>query len=336
MQKWQEVFRGPWDDYVAKFEFATAYHERWWADVIKASCGFEECSLLGFEDGVVEGILPLWKVNAKTIVSCPWRDQAPGLFDNDGIARQFFKKVGGWDEDIFIRGHRGSVNTEHFRIDSNYWNTSKIDLSIGFEGWWKSVNKYCGRNVRKALREGVAVEIDSTITGVTHFYELFSRFRRALGVPIYPRRFFENIVRIGKEKVRLYKAVYEGRVISSILVLDGINTSTYAFGASDKRFFALRPNDLLIFKAVEDSFAKHKLFFDFGSDSPCQVSLFQFKAKWGSEVCRVPLLYKTKQHYQAKDHDFAGPNFRFHRSVLRLMPENVLRAIGLYMFQRHG
>jgi hypothetical protein len=167
------------------------------------------------------------------------------------------------------------------------------DLALDSDALWMDVKQKVRKNVKRARREGVTVEIDADGVRLDEFLALYQRTMARRGAReeySFPREYFERIVR-GLPKERLFfHALSAGRVVSTELVLRSA-TRAYSFlGGSDERAFNTRPNDLLKWEILrwarqqgfrgfvlggglemEDGIFRHKLAFAPAGRTPFRV-----------------------------------------------------------------
>ncbi len=122
------------------------------------------------------------------------------------------------------------------------------DLEPSADELWADYEHKVRKNVKKARRSGLRVEIDEAGARLDDFVRLYEHTLDRRGAAEryrFPRAFFERI----RERLAghfVYAHVLEGRrVVSSELALLSA-TSAYSFlGGTDEAAFELRPNDLL-------------------------------------------------------------------------------------------
>ena len=94
---------------------------------------------------------------------------------------------------------------------------------------------------------------------------------------------------IEKGKGVLLLAIRERTAIAGILVVDSDMGSHYLFAASKSDSLKYCPNDFLIHLAIKRTADKGLNYFDFLPSGMTHPNLMQFKRKWGSESCSVPV-----------------------------------------------
>jgi hypothetical protein len=318
-----------WNSFVAKHPETTPYHTRAWAGVIKATFRFEEKSIVCFdENGELKALLPLWQVNYKTLNNAPWRDKADMLYLNEASRNATHEYISKISADMVLKDWSSCSPGNVFK-PVQYWISSVVDISMGRDALWAKINKSVGRNIRKAETSGIVIKEELSSHGVEKFYYLFKMTRKRLGVPIYPRFFFENMIScLSPESLRIYIAYLNDKPICGYIILDTHLSSIYAYGASDFAFQATRMNDLVMWRAMADSIERGKKYFDFGCDSPDSENILRFKRKWGAIQRPMTTLYKTKQTIDPAKEDLSSKHHVFQRRVFSRMPDWMLVFIG--------
>lgn len=326
-----------WNRLVDDHPAATPYHTRAWARVIQETFYFEEKSIVCVDDtGVLRALLPLWKVNRKELINAPWRDKADILALDDKSWHAISSYLASLNYDLVLKDWSANTQLENFRL-TNYWVNSELDLSQGIDAIWKEVNKNLGRNLRKAEKCGIIIKQELAEISSSDFYELFKKTRKRLGVPIFPFRLFKNMWNyMGEQTMRVYMAYLDNRPICGFIVFDTPSTSLYAYGASDFLFQETRVNDLIMWKAIEDSLKQGKKIFDFGCDAPDNFNLMRFKKKWGAVPKNIVTAYKTKRHINPAKEDFSSGYYKSHRRVLKMMPAWFLVFLGDILSRKTG
>ncbi len=321
---------GLWRDYLSRTEDASPYHTREWAAVVRDTFHFQECSLVLENAESLMGILPLWRVNSRTLVNAPWRDRA-NLLCPDSERRTVFPYLERLTGNVIIRGWEYGDIPRGYRLE-NYWFLSILDLTEDKDLFEKRINKSLGRNIRKAINAGVHIMTEKTLENLDHFYKLFKATRKRLGVPIYSIRLFKNMFHhLQKDSWHLYLAARDERPIAAAIFLDGGIRTIYAYGASDMNYQEFRANDLMLWTAIRDSISRGKKIFDFGSDSPEQVTLLRFKRKWGCQQHPLPTLVKMQNYVPPEKRDFSSRHYVRHRRLLSRLPAWGLVWIGSFM-----
>ena len=154
--------------------------------------------------------------------------------------------------------------------------------------------KQTWQKVRQAERQGLRVRVATRAEDLLDtYYKLHLATRRRQGVPCQPRRFFarlwKNVLEPGHGF--LLVAEHEGRAAGGAVFLAGSPTLVYKYSASHPELWGLRPNNLMLWTAMQwgSSIAAQQL--HFGRSDADNQGLRAFKSGWGAE--ERPLVYAT-------------------------------------------
>lgn len=122
------------------------------------------------------------------------------------------------------------------------------DLEPTEDQIWMDFDHKVRKNVKKAIRGGLTVEVDTEGKRLDDFLRIYTGTmnRRGAGRQYYfSRRFFEDLCQNLSRQFVFFHALQGAEVVSSELVLLS-QTSAYSFlGGTRQSAFDLRPNDLL-------------------------------------------------------------------------------------------
>ncbi len=151
------------------------------------------------------------------------------------------------------------------------------------------LNASIKRAVNKAARLGVRIRQAETISDLRAWYGLYLQtMRRLVAIP-KPYRFFElawqRMHPQGLLRLLLAEHVEAGqcRLVSGLLFLLWGQTISYIFAGWRWEDQALRPNDFLHWRAIQDACAEGFRWYDFGNVTVGNQGLARFKSKWGAE-----------------------------------------------------
>jgi lipid II:glycine glycyltransferase (peptidoglycan interpeptide bridge formation enzyme) len=166
--------------------------------------------------------------------------------------------------------------------------TLQADANTQFD----RLNHETRRKVRQAQRSNLVVREGQDADALTKtFYELHLDTRRRLGSPVQPKRFFrvlwEEVIAQGLGFVLL---AYAGsKPVAGRVCLTWNANVIGKFNASDRDAWHLRPNDLLLWHAIQHAIELGGRSFDFGRSDLDHTGLRRFKTGWGAR--EEPLVY---------------------------------------------
>ncbi|WP_328425715.1 GNAT family N-acetyltransferase [Micromonospora sp. NBC_00389] len=125
------------------------------------------------------------------------------------------------------------------------------DLRTPRDQMWQEFDHKVRKNVNKARRLGVRIEVDETGARLDDFLQIYQGTmdrRHARTGYYFPREFFESILHELPGDFAFFHALHDGRVVSTELLLRSAHTLYSYLGGTERSAFDLRPNDLLKFE----------------------------------------------------------------------------------------
>lgn len=328
-----------WDEKLAAHEDSSIFQTAAWARVLKDSYGYSCCYLADTTGDRFDFLLPLMDVRSFLTgnrgVSMPFTDFCDPLLaagsSGEGVLGElvdlgrrrrwkYFELRGG--ERILSEVPPAMTVLGH-----------SLDLGPSEEALFAGLKESTRRNVRKAQREGIEVGIGSSKAMVDRFYRLNCLTRRAHGLPPQPLSFFHNIGRhlLDRQLGCVVLASLRGRDIGGAVYLHFGKDVLYKYGASDRRYLELRPNDLVMWEAIRRYRDRGFRRLDFGRTELQHDGLRRYKLAWGVEE-------RVRPYYR---HDLASGRFVSatlggpgrSASVFKRLPPPLARAIGKALYR---
>ncbi|WP_319585141.1 GNAT family N-acetyltransferase [uncultured Pseudodesulfovibrio sp.] len=265
------------------FETSCIFFSARWLKVLSESFGFK---IMGLR--MQDGVLPFADIDdvvGKRIVSLPYSD-----FVSSGISGACLAE--GLNS-LRLAYPDHSFSLKLAKDDFPGWpvedGAMHHEVSLDEEDvMWRRCSTNFRRNVNKARKHAVEVRMRSDEQGIRDFYhQLRDHRRHKFGILTPPLRFFEKLhehfFRDGAGYVA--EACLDGRVCSSVLVLFHGDVACYKFGASDLGALEFRPNNLLFWEVMLDTFKRGCKTLDLGMSwaSEDDAGLRRFKEGMGGE-----------------------------------------------------
>ena len=330
-----------WDDMLLEHEAASFFHTSAWARVLQASYNYKPLYFASIENGRLESLIPLMEVKSfltgKRGVSLPFTDYCPSICndsaDLEEILNQIIEygKAAEWKY-IELRGGNGYLNrkpaSEAFYLHS-------LNLSRGEETIFSEFRDSTKRNIMRARKENIEIKIENNRPAVDAFYQLHCGTRRHHGLPPQPRYFFQKIFEqiIAREKGFVALAYRQNCVVAGAVFFYFKNRAIYKYGASDRKYLDLRPNNLVMWKAIQWFAGNGFESFSFGRTEPGNDGLLQFKRGWGA----------TEKKMNYNKYDLIKDSFVSDRSsvkssynLFKMLPIPMLRIAGNFLYRHVG
>lgn len=154
------------------------------------------------------------------------------------------------------------------------------ELSLSAEDLWMDFDHKVRKNVKKALRSDVHVEIDVDGSRFEDFFDIYESTmdrREASKGYYFGREFFESIHRNLAGQFVYFHAIHEGLVVSTELVLSSADTLYSFLGGTKSESFDLRPNDLLKHEVMLWGISNGKKRFVLGGGFQPDDGIFRYK-----------------------------------------------------------
>jgi CelD/BcsL family acetyltransferase involved in cellulose biosynthesis len=327
-----------WTDLLERAPAATVFHHPAWLELLRATYGYGiTACVIRRGDGRLAAGLPIAEVTSRftgrRLVALPFSDLCPPLVA-EGPAPALAEALAafqGWRRlPLEVRGTGDALRRAdpgerfHHHVLALEPDVAAVERRFA--------KPQVMRGVRRARREGLTARIATDRSALEAFYRLHVATRGRLGVPTQPRRFvlaFETLFARGLGFVLLVRR--GERPLAAGVFLTGGATLLYKYGASDARYLALRPNNLLFMEAIRWGCEHGMRRLDFGRTHWEHQSLRAFKLAWGTEERELRYRYlggaPGRPHGRATD--MLG-------AVIRHSPPGVGRAIGEALYRHAG
>ncbi len=317
------------------------FHTAEWARVLSGAYSYTPLYFSVLDNGRLLALIPVMEINsvftAKRGISLPFSDYCEPIIAERGLFSVVFNRMirygkkAGWKV-VELRGGRGMLQG----VASSYFFSHTLDLTRDEEGIFSKFRSNTKRNIKKAMKEGVCVEICNSPESIKQFYRLNCLTRKEHGLPPQPYSFFRKLHEevISRDMGFVALASYKGQKIAGAVYFRFGDTAMYKYGASDRRFQHLRANNMVMWESIKWHAEKGYRRFCFGRTEPENKGLRVFKSGWGGEE-KVICYYK----YDLRKEDFVCNGARaggLRRRILKRMPVPLLQAAGTVLYKHMG
>ncbi len=329
-----------WDDLIGASEGAGIFYTSFWARVVSDTYGFRPLYLTCIEEGKIKLLMPFMEVRSlitgNRAVSLPFTDRCDSIFESPDLflkALEMAKTEGvkrGWR---YLEWRGGAGFPDDIPASEVFFEHI-LDLSRPLDEIFASLRESNKRNIRKAMKAGLEVKLDSSMDGLTRYHRLHCKTRREHGLPPQPFSFFRNlhrhIVSAGHGFTAL--CLQDGLPIAGAVFLHFGNQAIYKYGASEKEHQHLRPNNLIMWEAIRHYCDKGFQTLSLGRTELENEGLLQFKRGWGAAESTL----KYYRYSPARNSFVKNPDTRltgWHNKVFRSCPIPILRLIGSLLYR---
>jgi hypothetical protein len=332
-------YRG-WDDLLVSSRQYSFFHTTAWAKVLWETYHYRPVYFTLIDDNRLLALIPVMEVKSIFTglrgVSLPFTDYCQAIITEDveleGML-DFVKEYGRRCKWKFIE-IRGGHYPDATATASFY--RHRLKLTPDLEQIFSRFKDSTKRNIRKAMRMGVEVQICRTPEAVDEYCRLHYITRKKHGLPPQPRCFFEKIYEhiISKELGFIALACYHKKNIAGALFLNFKEKSLFKFGASDHTYQHLRANDLVMWEAIKWCAQNKYQNLCFGRTALNNTGLRRFKAGWGVDE-QIINYYRYDLRQDAFVIETSALK-NFHHRIFRIMPIPLLKMLGSLLYRHIG
>ena len=329
-----------WTSFLMTKPHASIFHHPSWSQLLAETYGYKPFVLGLTSDGRIEAGVPMMEVNSpltgRRWVSLPFSDHCSPLYDEEQALRRL-------TDELLSLANRVKISRTELR--SVYPDTSGLypfsehvlhlaDLEQDAGKVLRRVHEMHRRNIKVANASGVQIIRGETQDQLREFYNLHLRTRRNQGVPVQPWKFFMKLknLLLDQNQGFVLLAYKDQRCIAGAIFLHWQRNLTYKYGASSEVGLQFRPNNLLMWTAMQWGCENGYTCFDLGRSSISNVGLRTFKSRWGAK--ETPLQYTHLA--PVLDHGNSHRMMSLMEKILQKSPLWVCRLTGELLYKHFG
>lgn len=171
----------------------------------------------------------------------------------------------------YYANYDGEVETKTHNVVRN--------LEIPLDEMWMDFKHKVRKNVQKANSCNLGIVIESTGEYLREFLDIYystMERRNAETEYYFSKEFFETLNRM-TDNIMYFHVIYQGKVISTELVIYGAENCYSYLGGTDREYFDLRPNDFLKYEIIKWAKEKGLKNFVLGGGYGADDEIFQYK-----------------------------------------------------------
>ena len=288
---------------------------------------------------VGDSLLPLMEVNSwltgRRGITLPFTDDCEPLCGSPAEFKPLFENALGlgrsrrW-KSIELRGGRQFFGEAPASLA---FYGHRLDLRVGECRLFEKLDGSVRQGVRKAVKDGVTVEVSTSEQAVREFYDLQCLTRKRHGLPPQPWAFFLNIWRhiVSQKQGVVVLAAWRGVKIGGAAFFYLGGRAIYKYGASDLARQHLRPNNLVMWTGVQWLAQNGAKTLHLGKTSLANEGLRRFKLNLGA----------VEEHLEYVKFDLRTGQFvietdgisGWHNRVFRRLPVVLSRQAGELLYK---
>ena len=290
----EETSGADWDPFVLQAAGASLYHLSGWTELAREVFGHRTLFVQARDpSGSLVGVLPVIQQKSRLLgnfaTSVAFYNYGGALTSDSEVARQMMlcaaeaaKKLGcRYLEFRDIQSRPGDWALRKDKI------TLQLSLPESFEALSKRLGAKLRSQVKRAEREGVRCRIGANDL-LDDFYGVFAENMRDLGTPVYPKRFFEAILRRFAPYCQLVVIDCDGEPSAAAFLTFWQGRGEVPWASCRAKAKPLGLNMKLYWELLSLSVSRGCTLFDFGR-STVDSGTYRFKRQWGAQP--VPLYW---------------------------------------------
>lgn len=354
-----EAKRAGWDTYVSQHPEGAGYHRLAWLEAVTLAYGHRGYFIMAVTpEGRVAGVMPVCELR-KPLGRTEWVTQpfcdlggplgnTPDLVSKlQQAALDLVKQQGGKSLELRLAGGKlddslwqqgkgekpGKAGAEDDNLQAEM--PAKVSmlcpLAESSEALIKSYKPKLRSQIRKAEKNGLTSDVQSSPEAIHLFYPVFAANMHRLGSPVHSLNWFLALQRAFGEQL-LVGLVYAGKnVVGGGIVLVNGQRASIPWASTLADYNHLAPNMLLYWSLLAKVTDDGCQIFDFGRSTPGEGT-YRFKKQWGAEPHELRWLSLNVQG--AEQPKPAAPSAMATR--LRGWVERVWQRMPLTMANRLG
>jgi len=281
-----------WDPYVERHPQAGAYHAARWPMAVAALFRLPAFYLTAQDSsGAMTGLLPLLRqkswVFGDRLTSLPYFNYGGALGDDVETCVGLLEHAARLGRDLGV----GQIEIREIDSPPVPWPqrrdkaTFLLDLPPTVEGLSKQLGSKLRSQVKRAQREQPQAQFGGAEL-LPDFYSVFAQVMRDLGTPVYPRRFFEGLLRDCGAQCTVVVLRLDGAPVSSAFLVSHRDRLEIPWAATLTAVKSRSVNMALYWEVLQFAVEHGYRVFDFGR-STIDSGPYRFKLQWGARA--VPL-----------------------------------------------
>ena len=321
-----------WDAFVVQNDSATFFHRYGWATVIEQTFGHTARYLLAERDGTLAGVLPLIHKRSPlfgdALISnafCSYGGVAAIDLEATRALETRAEQLAEQLDVHYLEFRNMTPARDDWIRKAATYATFRKKIESNREEIIKAVpSKGRRHELRKSLRHGLRFEIHDD---VDDFYRVLAESYRNLGTPVYPQRYFRNLL-------EMFGSDFEICVVRGA---DGPLSASMAFSFKDHvhPFYAggtsaarrCQANDFLFLNIMCRASERGYATFDFGR-SKVGTGSYNYKTYWGFKPQALAYEYRLVKAHKVPDLNPLNPKYRILVKAWRRLPVSVSKLIG--------
>jgi FemAB-related protein (PEP-CTERM system-associated) len=328
-----------WDKFVAAEPGATFFHRAGWKEVFESVFGMRTHFLIAERGGQIRGVLPL--VHQKSMIFGNVLTSAPFCVEGGPVACEP-EALAALDREALALMERVGASSLEYRsrkasrpgwaVKSGLHASFARPMTGDDKANLLAIPRKQRAVVRKTLESGLSSVIDES---PERLFRVYSESVRNLGTPVFPRRYFDALLRVFGKDCDIVTVLDRGKPVSAVMNFYFRDTVMPYYGGGIAEARKSGANDFLYWEVMRRAAARGYRRFDFGR-SKANSGAFAFKKNWGFEPEWLEYEYRLKEGASLPHISPANPKFGLFIAAWKKLPLPVANFLGPMLIRYLG
>ena len=324
-----------WDAFVEQRPDASLYHLRGWTDLTREVFGHRTLFVEAREaTGALTGILPVIQQRSWLLgnfaTSVAFFNYGGALTEDPLVAERMMRRAAEKAEALGCR----YLEFRDVQARPGDWSmrTDKITLQLELPDTFEALAKRLGAKLRSQVKRAEREAVQCRRGGaelLDAFYAVFAENMRDLGTPVYPKRFFEAILKRFAPYCELVVIDWQGGPAAAAFLTFWRGRAEVPWASCRAKAKPVGLNMKLYWELLARSIERGCGRFDFGR-STVESGTYRFKRQWGAEP--VPMYwYRWERQPRGAEETHGedkGRVMQLATSVWQRLPLGIANAFG--------
>jgi FemAB-related protein (PEP-CTERM system-associated) len=328
-----------WDAFVQTSEAGTFFHRAGWRTIFRDVFRLDPHFLFAERDSRIAGILPL--VHQKSLLFGNALIAAPFCVEGGTLAADEEARTALDNAAVALMQKTGAASLEFrsrkatrpgWAVRKDLYATFSRPLSESDDENLKAIPRKQRAVVRKTLQGPLTSEIDRD---AARLFRVYSESVRNLGTPVFPRRYFEALLKVFGEDCDIVTILDAGEPVSAVMNFYFRDTVLPYYGGGTHGARKNGGNDFLYWETMRRAAARGYRRFDFGR-SKAGTGAFAFKKNWGFEPEWLEYEFYLKPGTAMPEKNPNNPKFAPLIEIWKRLPLPIANFIGPFLVRGLG
>jgi serine/alanine adding enzyme len=326
--------RAAWDGLVAAAG-GTLYHRNATLDAVAATFRHRVYRLGAWRGADLVGVLPLVRLTSLVfgdyLVSVPLFNYGGPVATDEAAAARLLERAAGLVDELGVsHAEIRCAASVHAGWEQRTDKVAmRLRLAASADAQFAGFSAKLRAQIRRPGKDGFSVRSGGAEL-LDAFYRVFAINMRDLGTPVYPKRFFANMLAAWKDVSRIVCVEREGRTVAAGLLVRDRDSVEIPWASSLREFNRFGVNMLLYWESIQFAIATGAAWFDFGRSSRGSGT-FRFKAQWGAEPLQLNWHYRSRVGGGLPNLTPNNPKYRLALALWRRLPVAVSNRLGPWL-----